>query len=150
MKIAIGCDHIGYPMKLHMIQYLQEKGYEMIDCGTDSTERCDYPVYGQRVALKVVNREADFGILICGTGVGISLAANKVDGIRAVVCSEPYSAALSRSHNDTNVLAFGARVVGEAVAEQIVDAFLGAQFEGGRHQKRVDMLSEIEKGVIIE
>lgn len=150
MKIAIGSDHIGYPMKLHIIQYLQEKGYEILDCGTDSTERCDYPVYGQRVALKVVNKDVDFGILICGTGVGISLAANKVDGIRAVLCSEPYSAALSRNHNNTNVLAFGARVVGEAVAEQIVDAFLEAQYEGGRHQKRVDMLAEIEKGVIIE
>lgn len=150
MKIAIGCDHIGYPMKLHIIQYLQEKGYEIIDCGANSTERCNYPVYGQQVALKVVNNEADFGILICGTGVGISLAANKVNGIRAVVCSESYTASLSRSHNNTNVLAFGARVVGEAVAEQIVDAFLEAQFEGGRHQVRVDMLADIEKGVIVE
>lgn len=150
MILAIGCDHIGYPMKVHIITYLQAKGYEIIDCGTNSTERCDYPVYGECVALKVKNGEADLGILICGTGVGISLAANKVDGIRAVVCSEPYTAALSRSHNNTNVLAFGARVVGEAVAEQIVDAFLEAKFEGGRHQVRVDMLNEIEKGVIVK
>lgn len=146
MKIAIGCDHVGYQMKLHFIEYLQAKGYEMIDCGTDSTERCDYPVYGLRVAQKVAEGEARFGILICGTGVGISLAANKVKGIRAVVCSEPYTAALSRSHNNTNILAFGARVVGEAVAEQIVDAFLSTQFEGGRHQKRIDMIAAIEQG----
>ena len=150
MKLAIGSDHIGYPLKQHIIQYLQAKGHELIDCGTNSTERCNYPVYGQQVALKVVNKEVDYGILICGTGVGISLAANKVDGIRAVVCSESYSAALSRSHNNTNIVAFGARVVGEAVAEQIVDAFLETKFEGGRHQVRVDMLSEIEKGVIVE
>ena len=150
MKLAIGSDHIGYPLKQHIIQYLQAKGHELIDCGTDSTQRCNYPVYGQQVALKVVNKEVDYGILICGTGVGISLAANKVDGIRAVVCSESYSAALSRSHNNTNIVAFGARVVGEAVAEQIVDAFLETEFEGGRHQVRVDMLSEIEKGVVVE
>ena len=86
MKIAIGCDHIGYPMKLHIIQYLQEKGYEMIDCGAYSDERCNYPIYGQQVAMKILEKEADLGILICGTGVGISLAANKMDGIRAVVC----------------------------------------------------------------
>lgn len=150
MRIAIGCDHVGYPMKLHMVRYLQEKGYDVADCGTGSAESCDYPIYGQRVAGSVKSGRADLGILICGTGVGISLAANKVDGIRAVVCSEPYTAALSRRHNDTNILAFGARVVGEAVAEQIVDAFLDAEFEGGRHQKRVDMLSEIEKGVNLE
>lgn len=147
MKIAIGCDHIGYSMKLHISQYLQEKGYELVDCGTDSTERCDYPVYGQRVALKVKKGDADLGILICGTGVGISIAANKVTGIRAVVCSEPYTAGLSRIHNNTNILAFGARVIGEAVAEQIVDEFLNARYEGGRHQKRINMLTEIEKGV---
>jgi len=149
MKLAIGCDHIGYPMKLHIIEYLQSKGHEVIDCGTHTTERCDYPIYGQRVAINVKNGTADLGILICGTGVGISLAANKVDGIRAVVCSEPYSAALSRVHNNTNVLSFGARVVGEAVAEQIVDAFLEAEYEGGRHQKRVEMIEAIEKGEVL-
>lgn len=147
MKIAIGCDHVGYALKLHIIQYLQEKGYEIIDCGTDSAERCDYPVYGQQVALKVKKGDANLGILICGTGVGISIAANKVAGIRAVVCSDPYTAGLSRMHNNTNVLAFGARVVGEAVAEQLVDEFLNAHYEGGRHQKRINMLAEIEKGV---
>jgi len=146
MTIAIGCDHIGYPLKMHILQYLQEKGHTLIDCGTDSQERCDYPIYGQRVALMVKEGKAESGVLICGTGVGISLAANKVHGIRAVVCSEPYSAALSRQHNAANIVAFGARVVGQAVAEQIVDAFLAAEFEGGRHQRRVDMLASIEEG----
>ena len=150
MTIAIGCDHIGYPLKMHILNYLQEKGHKLIDCGTDSIDRCDYPVYGQRVALAVKSGRAETGILICGTGVGISLAANKVNGIRAVVCSEPYSAALSRQHNDANIVAFGARVIGQAVAEQIVDAFLNATFEGGRHQRRVDMLSAIEEGRSIE
>lgn len=146
MKIAIGCDHIGYPLKLHIIDYLRGKGCEMIDKGTDSMQRCDYPVYGYRVAVDVADGNADRGILICGTGVGISLAADKVPGIRAAVCSEAYTAALSRAHNNANIIAFGARVVGEAVAEQIVDAFLTTEFEGGRHQKRIDMLTAIERG----
>lgn len=146
MKIAIGSDHVGYGLKLHIIEYLKGKGYELLDFGADSEERTDYPIYGVRVAKAVRDGEADFGILICGTGVGISLAANKVDGIRAVVCSEPYSAKLSRQHNNTNIVAFGARVIGSATAEMIVDEFLTAEFEGGRHQKRVDMLTQIEKG----
>ena len=149
MKIAIGCDHIGYEMKLHIIDYLQVKGHNLVDCGTDSTQRCDYPIYGQRVALSVSQGETEVGILICGTGVGISLAANKVDGVRAVVCSEPYSAMMARTHNNANVLSFGARVIGQAVAEQIVDAYLGAAYEGGRHQARVDMLSRIEQGEVL-
>lgn len=149
MKIAIGCDHIGYEMKLHIIDYLQAKGHNLVDCGTDSTQRCDYPIYGQRVALSVSQGETEVGILICGTGVGISLAANKVDGVRAVVCSEPYSAMMARTHNNANVLSFGARVIGQAVAEQIVDAYLGAAYEGGRHQARVDMLSRIEQGEVL-
>ena len=150
MEIAIGSDHIGYPLKMHILKYLREKEHTVVDCGTDSEERCDYPVYGQRVARMVQAGEAEAGILICGTGVGISLAANKMRGIRAVVCSESYSAALARQHNNANVLAFGARVVGQAVAEQIVDAFLAAQYEGGRHQRRIDMLSAIEKGSVID
>lgn len=146
MKIAIGCDHIGYPLKLHMVEYLMKKGYEVMDEGTNSGDRCDYPVYGYRVAMDVAERKAERGILICGTGVGISLAANKVPGIRAAVCSEAYTAALSRAHNNANIVAFGARVIGEAVAEQIVDAFLNTVYEAGRHQKRIDMLTEIERG----
>ncbi len=107
MKIAIGSDHVGYELKGKVIAHLKEKGIEVKDFGTNSTERTDYPIYGEAVANAVASKEFDKGILICGTGVGISLAANKVNGIRAVVCSEPYSALLSRQHNDTNILAFG-------------------------------------------
>lgn len=146
MKIAIGNDHVAVSMKEEVIVHLCEKGYEVVNFGTDSTERTDYPIYGKRVAEAVASGECDFGILICGTGVGISLAANKVHGIRAVVCSEPYSAMLSRQHNNTNILAFGARVIGTATALMIVDAFLGAEFEGGRHERRVEMLTAIENG----
>lgn len=145
MKIAIGNDHVGVEMKQEITAYLKEKGYEVINYGTDSTERCDYPVYGEKVARAVVKGEADCGILICGTGVGISLSANKVHGIRAVVCSEPYSAQLSKKHNNTNVLAFGARVIGIELAKMIVDAWLGAEFEGERHLKRIQMIAEIEE-----
>lgn len=145
MKIAIGNDHVAVDMKNHITEYLKEKGYELINFGTDSTERTDYPIYGKKVADAVAGGECDYGILICGTGVGISLAANKVKGIRAVVCSEPYSAKLSRQHNNANVVAFGARVIGTAAAEMIVDEFLSAEYEGGRHQRRIDMLAEIEE-----
>jgi ribose 5-phosphate isomerase B len=145
MKIAIGNDHVAVEMKNEIIAHLKEKGHEFINFGTDTTERCDYPVYGEAVARVVAAKEADCGILICGTGIGISLAANKVNGIRAVVCSEPYSAKLSKEHNNTNILAFGARVIGIETAKMIVDEWLNAKFEGGRHQKRIDMISEIEK-----
>ncbi|MHC1693885.1 MAG: ribose 5-phosphate isomerase B [Eubacteriales bacterium] len=145
MKIAIGNDHVAVEMKKEIVSYLTGKGHEMINIGTDSTDRCDYPVYGERVARMVVSGEAELGILICGTGVGISLAANKVDGIRAAVCSEPYTAKLSREHNNSNILAFGARVVGPDLAKMIVDSWLNATFEGGRHQKRIDMISKIER-----
>lgn len=143
MKIAIGNDHVALELKNEIAAYLREKGYEVEDLGTYSGERCDYPVYGEKVGRAVASGEADLGIAICGTGVGISLAANRVAGVRAVVCSEPYSAKLSREHNNTNVLAFGARVVGSELAKMIVDAWLGARFEGGRHQKRMDMLDQI-------
>lgn len=144
MKIAIGCDHVGFALKDRVIEHLREKGYEVEDFGTNSTERTDYPIFGKAVAKAVVSGACDKGIVICGTGVGISLAANKVKGIRAVVCSEPYSALLSRQHNDTNVLAFGARVVGEDLALMIVDAWLSGVYEGGRHARRVQMLADIE------
>ena len=146
MKIAIGNDHVAVEMKKHITKYLTDKGYDVVNFGTDSEERTDYPIYGKKVADAVASGEYEYGILICGTGVGISLAANKVKGIRAVVCSEPYSAKLSRQHNNTNILAFGARVIGTATAEMIVDEFLNAKFEGGRHSKRVDMISAIEQG----
>lgn len=150
MKIAIGNDHVAVDMKNHITAYLEAKGYELINYGTDSSERADYPIYGKRVADAVASGECDLGILICGTGIGISLAANKVKGIRAAVCSEPYSAALTRRHNNANIIAFGARVVGTAMAETIVDAFLNAEFEGERHARRVDMITSIENGENIE
>lgn len=146
MKIAIGNDHVAVEMKKHITKYLTDKGYDVVNFGTDSEERTDYPIYGKKVADDVASGECEYGILICGTGVGISLAANKVKGIRAVVCSEPYSAKLSRQHNNTNILAFGARVIGTATAEMIVDEFLNAKFDGGRHSKRVDIISAIEQG----
>lgn len=144
MKIAIGNDHTALEMKEPIKAHLEENGYEVLDLGTNSTDSCDYPVYGEKVGRAVVDGEADLGIAICGTGVGISLAANKVKGVRACVCSEPYTAKLSRMHNDSNVLAFGARVIGVELAKMIVDEWLNASFEGGRHQRRVDMLMDIE------
>ncbi len=144
MKIGIGCDHVGYELKGKVTEHLRELGYEVVDCGTNSSERTDYPIYGEAVARAVASGACEKGILICGTGVGISLAANKVHGIRAVVCSEPYSALLSRRHNDTNILAFGARVVGADLALMIVDAWLSGVYEGGRHAKRVQMIADIE------
>lgn len=144
MKIAIGNDHTALEMKEAIKAHLEEKGYEVLDLGINSTDSCDYPVYGEKVGRAVVDGEADLGIAICGTGVGISLAANKVKGVRACVCSEPYTAKLSRMHNDSNVLAFGARVIGVELAKMIVDEWLNASFEGGRHQRRVDMLMDIE------
>ncbi len=145
MRIAIGNDHTALDMKQAVKEHLEKKGYEVLDLGTDSSEGCDYPVYGEKVGKAVAAGEADLGIAICGTGVGISLAAGKVKGIRACVCSEPYTAKLSRMHNDSNVLAFGARVIGIEMAKMITDTWLEAEFEGGRHQRRVDMIMEIEK-----
>ncbi|WP_326832322.1 ribose 5-phosphate isomerase B [Aerococcus tenax] len=145
MKIAIGGDHVGQLLKPEIIEFLKELGHEVKDFGPYTTERTDYPIYAKQVAESVVSGEYDKGILICGTGVGISIAANKVKGARAVCCSEPYSAKLSRQHNDTNILAFGSRVVGLELAKMIVEEWLSAEYEGGRHSKRVEMISEIEK-----
>ena len=144
MKIAIGCDHVGYELKKRVIDHLTEKGHEVVDFGPNSTERTDYPIYGEKAANAVASGECDRGIVICGTGIGISISANKVKGIRCVVCSEPYSALLSRQHNDTNMLAFGSRVVGGDLALMIVDAWLSGEYEGGRHARRVQMISDIE------
>ena len=144
MKLAIGSDHVGLELKPIIIDYLKELGHEVEDFGPYTSERADYPVYGQKVAEEVVKGNFNLGILICGTGVGISIAANKVKGIRAVVCSEPYSAKLSREHNNTNILAFGARVIGSELAKMIVKEWLDAEFEGGRHANRVEMIKEIE------
>ena len=146
MKIVIGNDHTAVELKNHIKKFLENKGYDVTDFGTSSGERTDYPIYGYKVARSVADKEFDFGILICGTGIGISLAANKVKGIRAAVCSEPYSARLTRAHNNANIIAFGARVVGPSMAEMIVEEFLTTEYEGGRHQKRIDMISAIENG----
>ncbi len=144
MKIGIANDHSGIEMKQKITAFLQERGHEVVNFGTDKNESCDYPIYGEKVGRAVAAGEVDRGILICGTGLGISLAANKVHGVRAVVCSEPCTARLSRQHNDANVLAFGARIVGLELAKMIVETWLAAEFEGGRHKRRVDMIMEIE------
>ena len=145
MKIGIGNDHAAIDLKNEIVNHLIEKGYEVVNYGINGGEKIDYPLMGEEVGNAVVNKEVDLGILICGTGVGISLAANKVNGVRACVCSEPYSASLSRRHNNTNIIAFGARVVGDELAKMIVDSWLEAEFEGGRHQNRIDIFKEIEE-----
>ena len=144
MKIGIGNDHAAVALKNEIKIHLESKGIEVINFGMDQHESFNYPEVGEAVAHAVACKEVDLGIVICGTGVGISLAANKVKGIRAVVCSEPYTAKLSRQHNNTNVLAFGARVIGSEMAKMIVDCWLEAEFQGGRHQSRIDMISDIE------
>lgn len=144
MKLAIGNDHIAIDMKNEIKEHLESRGIEVIDVGTNTAERFHYPISGYRVARMVSAGEVDGGVLICGTGVGISLAANKVHGIRACVCSEPYTAKLSKQHNNTNIVAFGSRVIGIETAKMIVDEWLDAEFEGGRHQTRIDMIAEIE------
>ena len=144
-RIAFGCDHVGFILKEDILAHLRGRGVEVVDKGTWSPERTDYPHYASAVAKSLLDGEVDGGILICGTGVGISITANKYPGIRAVVCSEPYSAQLSRQHNNTNILAFGSRVVGLELAKMIVDAWLNAEFEGGRHQVRVEAIGVIEQ-----
>lgn len=143
-RIAIGSDHVGYPLKEEIKKYLIELGYSSQDFGAHSTERTDYPLFAKDVTAAVTSNQADLGILICGTGVGMSITANKAKGIRAVVCSEPYSAMLSRQHNNTNVLALGSRVVGVELARMIVKVWLEAEFEGGRHADRLEIISQIE------
>lgn len=146
MKIGIGNDHVAVDYKLVISQYIQDHyGYEVINFGTDDTSSFDYPNAAQAVAEAVVQGVVDKGVLICGTGVGIGIAANKVKGIRCVTCSEPYSAKLSRQHNDTNVLSFGARVVGLEMAKMIVDNWLTADYDAGRHQTRIDMITDMEE-----
>lgn len=144
MKIGIGNDHSAIALKKTILDFLKEKGHDVVDYGTNSETSSDYPVYGRLVAEAIMSGEVEQGILICGTGLGISLAANKVKGIRAAVCSEPYTAKMARAHNNCNVLAFGARVVGSELAKMIVETWLETEFEGGRHLKRVNMIMEIE------
>lgn len=144
MKIAIGNDHAAVELKYHIVKYLQDKGHEVLNLGIDVAERTDYPLRGEEVARAVVAGKAERGIVICGTGVGISIAANKVHGIRCACVSEPVSARLSRAHNNCNMIAFGERVVGPQMAEAIVDAFLETEAEGGRHAERVKLIMEVE------
>jgi ribose 5-phosphate isomerase B len=148
--IALACDHIALPLKEELKTLLDEMGLEYKDYGTCSDERTDYPIYGARAARAVASGECDRGIICCGTGVGISLAANKIRGIRCVVCSDCYSAMLSRQHNDTNMLSMGARVVGTELAKMIARIWLTTAFEGGRHQRRIDQITALERGEEIE
>lgn len=144
MKIAIASDHVGLELKQGIINYFNDIGVEYHDFGTFTSQRCNYPEFALKAALAVTSGEFEKGLLFCGTGVGISIAANKVKGIRCVVCSEPYSASLSRRHNDTNMLAIGSRVVGLDLAIMIVQSWLSEKFEGGRHSVRVEQISQIE------
>ena len=145
-KLYIGADSAGYALKCEVIPYLQSKGYEVIDCGTDSDASCHYPLFANAVCEKVKSDlNGSFGILICGTGIGMSMCANKHKGIRAALCSDTYSAKMTRQHNDANVLCMGARVIGSCLAFDIIDSFLANDFEGGRHATRVDMMMDIEK-----
>lgn len=146
MRIGFGSDHAAIELKNALLEHLKEKGYECVDYGAyDPNVKTDYPVQGQKVAEAIISGEVDKGVLVCGTGIGISLAANKVPGIRAAVCSEPYSARMTVQHNNANIIAMGARVVGTELAKMIVDEFFNAEFEGGRHEARVNLITEIEK-----
>ena len=147
MKIAIGCDHAGFSIKNAVKAHLESKGFETIDVGTNSADSCHYPVYANALCEKILGGEAELGILICGTGIGMSMAANKHKGIRAACCSDTFSARLTREHNDANVLCFGERVVGIGLALDLVDAFVSAEYlNNGNHVTRVAMLAEIENG----
>lgn len=145
MKIAIGCDHGGFAYKDAVIFYLVSNGHEVVDFGTNSEESCDYPDYCIPVCNEVVAKKADYGILICGTGIGMSICANKVKGIRCAHVTDIFSAEMTRKHNDTNVIALGARISTKDDVVKFVDKFLNTEFEGGRHQKRVDKLNELDK-----
>ena len=144
MKISLGCDHGGLELKEKIKLHLEEKGYEVKDCGTYSKDSCDYPDFGEAAGRAVASGECEKGIVVCTTGIGISIAANKVKGIRCALLSDPLSARMTRLHNDTNMMALGAAIVGPMLALEIVDTWLGTEFEGGRHQRRVDKMMEIE------
>lgn len=146
MKIAVASDHGGFALKETVREHLKGRGFEVVDLGTYSEESVDYPVYGRLCGQTVASGEADLGIVVCGTGIGISIAANKVKGIRCCACSDCYSAEMSRVHNDANMLALGARVVGTELGRMIARSFLAGEFEGGRHQRRIDQITAIENG----
>ena len=144
MKVGIGNDHAAVEMKMQIREYLESLGHEVVNYGVDTTERCNYPEIGEKVGRAVAAGEVECAVLICGTGVGISIAANKVHGVRAAVCSDITTAHLVKEHNNANIIAFGARIVGIETAKDIVKAYLDAKFLGGRHQTRIDMISDIE------
>lgn len=147
MKIVLGCDHAGFNIKDAVIAHLKEQGHEVVEVGTFSADSCHYPIFAHAACEKILDGTCKLGILICGTGIGMSIAANKHNGIRAACCSDVFSARLTREHNDANVLCFGERVVGLGLALDLVDAFVSAEYaNGGNHLTRVGMLSEIEKG----
>ena len=143
--ISIASDHGGYRLKEHIKAYLTAKGLNVLDCGCDSEESCDYPIFGKAAAQAVADCRCDRGIVICTTGIGISITANKVHGIRCALCSDPLSAELTRRHNDANMLSMGAGMIGPNMAERIVDVFLNTEFEGGRHARRVGEMMDVEK-----
>ena len=143
--IAIGSDHGGFALKQEIMKHLEERKLEYIDFGTYSSDSCDYPQYGAAVGRAVASGSCERGILICGTGIGISISANKIHGVRAALCSDCYSAEMTRRHNDANIVAFGARVVGPGLALKIVDTFLDTEFEGGRHERRVQQMMALEE-----
>ena len=145
MKIGLASDHGGFQLKEDVKEYLKEEGYEVVDYGTKNEESVDYPEYAEKLSKAVVAGEVDRGIAICGTGIGISIACNKVKGVRAALCSETYSARMSMEHNNANILAMGGRVTGKDLALEIVSVWLNSEFEGGRHQRRVDKISAIEE-----
>lgn len=145
MKIAIASDHGGFELKDSMVEYIKSLGNEVMDLGTNSADSVDYPDYAKKVCEEIQQGNSDLGILICGTGIGMSLAANKFEGIRAACVSDVYSAKMSRNHNNANVLCIGARVIGDEVAKLIIKTFLENEFEAGRHQRRVDKIMDIEK-----
>jgi ribose 5-phosphate isomerase B len=146
MKISLGCDHGAFALKEHIKTYLTDQGHEVVDCGTYSTDSCDYPVFAKAAAEQVASGACERGIVLCTTGIGISIAANKVKGIRCALCGDPYSAEMTRRHNNANMLAMGAGIIGQNLAQRIVDVFLSTDFEGGRHERRVNLISDIENG----
>ncbi|EHQ92274.1 ribose 5-phosphate isomerase B [Desulfosporosinus youngiae] len=146
MRVALGADHGGYELKEAILCHLEKQGIEVQDFGTHSKDSVDYPKYGFAVGSAIIKEKADLGIVVCGTGLGISMAANKIPGIRAAVCTETFSARMAREHNNANILALGARVIGVGLALEIVDIFLKTEFSGGRHALRVNLISDIERG----
>jgi ribose 5-phosphate isomerase B len=145
MKVAIGSDHAGFILKERLKAFLIQKGFEVLDKGCYSDESCDYPDFGEAVALEVVNKNCDYGLIICGTGIGISIAANKIPGIRAALCTSKEMAHYARAHNDANIIAIGARITLQDSPEEILESFLNSNFEGGRHERRINKIKNLEE-----